>query len=254
MQFMSKNRFLHISETNYGEVLEQKYDVAILPWGAVEPHNYHLPYLTDCILTAAIAGDCADSAWEQRVTCMVMPPVFLGSQNGGQWNKPFCIHTRSETQKAILVDVVTSLQLQGFRNLLILNGHGGNTFKPYIRDLALTFPAFRIIAVDWWAIIPTEGYFEEKPDEHAGEQETSVMLHYHPELVAMERAGDGKVNPCKIGAVDRKIGWMPRNWDEVSADTGIGNPRRSTPEKGERYVKRVVEQITKLLVEMKQAE
>jgi creatinine amidohydrolase len=108
--------------------------------------------------------------------------------------------------------------------------------------------------VDWWAIIPTEGYFEEKPDEHAGEQETSVMLHYHPELVAMERAGDGRVNPCKIGAVDRKIGWMPRNWDEVSADTGIGNPRRSTPEKGERYVKRVVEQITKLLVEMKQAE
>ena len=251
---MAKNSFLHINGTNYGEVLEQKYDIVLLPWGAVEPHNYHLPYLTDCILSSEIAGDCADRALEQGVTCMVMPPVFLGSQNGGQWNKPFCIHTRSETQKAILVDVVTSLHGQGFRKLVILNGHGGNTFKPYIRDLALIFPDFRIIAVDWWAIVPTEGYFEEKPDDHAGEQETSVMLHYHPELVAMERAGDGKVAPCRISAVDRKIGWMPRNWDEVSSDTGIGNPKRSTAEKGERYVKAVVEQITELLVEMKQAE
>ena len=251
---MSKNRFLQISETNYGEVLEHKYDIVILPWGAVEPQNYHLPYLTDCILTYEIAGDCADKAYEQGVNCMVMPPVFLGSQNGGQWNKPFCIHTRSETQKAILVDVVTSLHKQGLRNLVILNGHGGNTFKPYIRDLAMAFPDFRIIAVDWWTIVPTEDYFEEKPDEHAGEQETSVMLHYHPELVSMERAGDGKVAPCRIGAVDRRIGWMPRNWDEVSSDTGIGNPKKSTAEKGERYVKAVVEQITELLVEMKHAE
>lgn len=251
---MLKNRFLYISETNYGEVLEQKYDIAILPWGAVEPHNYHLPYLTDCILTSGIAGDCAEKAYEQGVTCMVMPPVFFGSQNGGQWNKPFCIHTRSETQKAILVDIVTSLYGQGFRKLVIINGHGGNTFKPYIRDLAMAFPDFRIIAVDWWSIIPTEDYFVEKPDEHAGEQETSVMLHYHPELVFMERAGDGKVAPCSIGAVDRKIGWMPRNWDEVSTDTGIGNPKRSTAAKGERYVKAVVEKITELLIELNLAE
>ena len=248
---MSKNSFLHISETSYGELLEQKYDIVLLPWGAIEPHNYHLPYLTDCILSSAIAGDCAEKAYEQGVACMVMPPVFLGSQNGGQWNKPFCIHTRSETQKAILVDIVTSLYGQGFRNLVIINGHGGNTFKPYIRDLAMAFTDFRIIAVDWWAIVPTTGYFEETPDEHAGEQETSVMLHYHPELVSMERAGDGKVTPCRIGAVDRHIGWMPRNWDEVSGDTGIGNPKRSTAAKGERYVKAVVERITELLVEMK---
>ena len=51
-----------------------------------------------------------------------------------------------------------------------------------------------------------------------------------------------------------EAGRQPRHWDEVSADTGIGNPRRSTPEKGERYVKAVVEQITELLVEMKHTE
>ena len=68
---MSKRSFLYIPLTNWGEVIEQKYDIAILPWGAVEPHNYHLPYLTDCILTYEVAGDAAEAAYEKGVTCMV---------------------------------------------------------------------------------------------------------------------------------------------------------------------------------------
>ena len=121
---MSKKSFLNIPLTNWGEVIQHDYDIAILPWGAVEPHNYHLPYLTDCILTYEIAGDAAESAYEKGVTCMVMSPVYFGSQNIGQWNKPFCVHTRSETQKYILTDIVTSLQAQGIRKLVIINGHG----------------------------------------------------------------------------------------------------------------------------------
>lgn len=248
---MSNKNFLQAPLTNYGAVLSHKYDLAILPWGALEPHNYHLPYLTDCILTYEIARDCAEKAYEQGITCMVMPPVWFGSQNAGQWNKPFCVHTRSETQKAILTDIVTSLHGQGFRKLIILNGHGGNTFKPYVRDLGMDFPDFRLVVVDWWAIVPTGDYFTEKPDDHAGEQETSVMLHYHPELVAMEQAGDGKVSPSPLEAVNKKIGWMPRNWDEVSVDTGIGNPKKSTAEKGARYVQAVTLKIGELLVDLK---
>jgi creatinine amidohydrolase len=58
------------------------------------------------------------------------------------------VHTRSETQKAILTDIVTSLHGQGFRKLVIINGHGGNTFKPYIRDLTMAFPDFRLVVAD----------------------------------------------------------------------------------------------------------
>lgn len=249
---METNRNLFdISKATWGDVKQTAYDVVILPWGAMEPHNYHLPYLTDCYLSQEIALDCAEKAFEQGVSCMVLPPVYFGSQNPGQWNKAFCVHTRSETQKAILQDIVASLHVQGFRKLVILNGHGGNTFKPFIRDLAMEYPDFSIIDVDWWSIIPTKGYFEEKPDEHGGEQETSVLLHYRPDLVQMDRAGDGAVSPARIGAVGKKIGWMPRNWDEISADTGIGNPKKSTADKGERYVTAVVEKIVGLLVELK---
>ena len=104
--------------------------------------------------------------------------------------------------------------------------------------------------VDWWAIVPTKDYFEETPDEHGGEQETSVLLHYRPDLVKMEQAGDGKVIPLPMESINNKVGWLPRNWGVVSEDTGIGNPKKSTAEKGEKYAKAVVEKIANLLVEL----
>ena len=58
-----------------------------------------------------------------------------------------------------------------------------------------------IVAVDWLTIVPTEGYFEERIDEHDGEQETSVLLHYRPDLVKMEKAGDGDVASGKIKSI-----------------------------------------------------
>ena len=93
----------------------------------------------------------------------------------------------------------------------------------------MTFPDFRVVVADWYGIVPTGEYFEEKPDEHAGEQETSVMLHYHPGLVAMEQAGDGSVSPSKIAAIDKKIGWMPRHWTNFIGYR-IGNPKKSQRE------------------------
>ena len=70
--------------------------------GATEPHNLHLPYLTDCILSHDIALDAAKLAkTHYGIRCMVMPYVIAGSQNPGQRELDFCIHYRYETQKAI---------------------------------------------------------------------------------------------------------------------------------------------------------
>jgi len=245
-------KMIDATKTTWSEVKKHSYDAVILPWGAIEPHNYHMPYLTDCILSKDIALESAILAYEKsKVTCMVLPPIYLGSQNPGQWNLPFCIHTNSETQKYILSDIVTSLSLQGFNKLVIINGHGGNTFKPMIRDLAVVHPNFYIIVVNWYDFVPKKGFFEEDPDDHAGEQETSVMMHYHPELINLNEAGDGATKPMKLESINNKTGWIPRNWAEVSEDTGIGNPKKSTAEKGKKYVAEVVERISDLLVELK---
>lgn len=243
---------IDISKLTWGDVKEKRYDdVVVLPWGAIEPHNYHLPYLTDAYLAHSISKASAQKAYEKAdKLCMVLPPIYLGSQNPGQWDLPFCIHTNYETQKAILTDIVTSLHIQGYRKLLIVNGHGGNNFKSMIRDLVIKMPDFFILSTDWFSIVPKEDYFEAKVDDHAGEQETSVLMHFHPELVKLETAGKGTSHAWNIQSINKEIAWAPRNWHDASDDTGIGNPKKSTAEKGKKYAEEVTNRIADLLIEL----
>ena len=250
------NREIDLSVSTYGVARQYKYDVAILPWGATEPHNLHLPYMTDCILSHAVAVDAAERALkEYGVRCMVLPPVMMGSQNPGQRDLPFCIHYHYETQFAILKDIVASLAHQGLRRLLIINGHGGNSFKQMIRDMEapLSSPegdtnvsktieapsgavggAPLLASAEWFKMAPAKEYFDQ-PGDHADEIETSVMMHYHPELVRLEEAGEGRSRQFAIPALREGKVWMPRHWTLVTEDTGIGNPALSTAEKGRRF-------------------
>lgn len=234
----------------YADVKDVHYDYAVLPWGATEPHNYHLPYLTDCYLAHNISVDAVKKAFQQAgIRGMVLPPIPLGSQNPGQHDFPFCIHTRYETQKAILADIVASLNRQGVNKLIIVNGHGGNNFRNMIRDLSFDYPTFTVVVSNWYAILPQSDFFEEK-DDHAGEMETSVMMHYHPQLVDLSLAGDGCYKPFKSEALNDGVGWMPRCWTKVSEDTGVGNPHKSTAEKGQKCAEAVCGKLAELFVEI----
>lgn len=243
-------RELDLAVSNYGKVKTLAYDMVLLPWGATEPHNLHLPYLTDCILSHDIAVDVAHKALDlYGLRCMVMPYVTAGSQNPGQRELPFCIHYRYETQKAILTDIVSSLYVQGHRHMLIINGHGGNTFKNMIRDLSIDYPDFVIACSEWYTFVPKADYFEQ-PGDHADEVETSVMMHYHPELVDLSEAGDGASRNFTSQMLREKVAWIPRHWQQVSSDTGIGNPRSASAEKGVCYTVAVVERYAQLVKEL----
>ncbi|MFZ1235822.1 MAG: creatininase family protein [Prevotella sp.] len=233
-------RFFDLSVSTYGVTRSQNVDIVLLPWGATEPHNLHLPYMTDCILSHDVAIDAALKAYEVHgLRCMVMPPVTMGSQNPGQRNLKFCIHARYQTQFAILCDIVDSLYNQGFRKLVIINGHGGNNFKNMIRDLSVDYPDFMIACGEWFKMAPVKEYFDE-PGDHADEIETSTMMHYHPDLVRIEEAGPGIGHEFTIDALREGKVWLPRNWNLASPeDTGIGNPHLSTAEKGKRFAEAV---------------
>ena len=240
-----------ITCAKWGEVKKIKsYDMALLPWGSTEPHNGHLPYCTDVLSSQAIAFEVAERCSACGVRLMVLPGVPFGSQNPGQSELPFCIHTSQSTQAAILRDIVFSLERQGIHRLLIINGHGGNSFKGFIRDLAVEKPDFLIASSEWYTFIPRSGYFEASVDDHAGEQETSVMMHYYPELVKMEYAGAGESKPFALDGLRNKVAWIPRNWQKVTSDTGIGDPRKATAEKGARYAKAVVEKYVELICDL----
>jgi len=243
-----------LEQTNWKQVKNQKYEVAILPWGATEPHNYHLPYGTDSLETAQIVEAAAGKAWEKGAKIMVLPTIPLGVQNPGQIDLPFCLHTKPSTQTIIFKDIVEALYNQGIRKLVLMNGHGGNDFKPMIREIQLQFPEMLISLVEWFKILDLSKYFEEDGD-HAGEMETSVIMHYFPHLVLpLNEAGDGNAKSSKLKGVLNKTAWIPRQWNNVSEDTGIGNPKKASAEKGKKYLEDLTTKIGDFFVEMAQCD
>ena len=241
-----------LAETPWQYVATARYDVAVLPWGATEAHNFHLPYATDTIQCDHVAAESARLAWEAGARVVVLPTVPYGVQTG-QLDIPFCLNLNPSTQLAMLRDLVAALEGQGIRKLVILNGHGGNDFRPIIRELQ---PATRVLlcAVNWYACVDQRAYFEDLGD-HAGELETSVMQHVAPALVLpLTEAGSGRERRPKIAALRERWAWAPRRWTQVTDDTGVGDPAAATPEKGARFFGAVTERIAGFLVELAAAD
>jgi creatinine amidohydrolase len=238
-----------LGETTWKVIKSTHYEVAILPWGATEAHNLHLPYGTDIIESDYIASESARIAWDAGARIIVLPTVPFGV-NTGQLDIPLTINMNPSTQFAILKDVVDSLWREGFRKLVILNSHGGNDFKQMVRELQPQYSEFFICSINWWQIIDQRTYFHEV-DDHAGEMETSVMLNVAPDLVLpLQEAGDGKARRFKLQGLRERWVWTPRWWTEVTDDTGVGNPKKATPEKGVAYLREVTQKIGGFLKEL----
>ncbi len=238
-----------IAETNWKIVKETDYSVAVLPWGATEAHNYHLPYGTDIMQAERVAAEAGRIAWEQGARVAVLPAVPFGV-NTGQPDIKLVINMNPSTQLAILRDVVEVLNRQDIRKLVILNSHGGNDFKTMIRELGLQFPKMFMCSCTWFHAVDQKQYFENK-DDHAGEMETSVMMHITPHLVLpLSEAGDGAAKKFRLTAIREGWAWAERRWTQVTRDTGVGDPRKATAEKGEKYFKAVTEKVGAFFVEL----
>jgi len=241
-----------LAETTWKTVRETQYEVAVLPWGATEAHNYHLPYGTDNIQCEYIAAEAARLAWDAGARIVVLPNIPFGVQ-AGQLDIPFCLNIYPSTEAAVLEDLARSLEGQDIRKLVILNGHGGNDFKAMIRELQPRMEIFLCVA-NWYQMEPWAEHFVDLGD-HAGEMETSTMQHIVPELVRpLSEAGDGKERHFRIAGLREGWAWAPRQWTQVTEDTGVGNPAAASPEKGERYLAAVVERLSRFLVDLAAAD
>ena len=243
-----------LHEATYRQMLELRPNVAVLPWGATEAHNYHLPYGTDVIEATALGAAAVERAGAQGAKCVLLPCVPFGI-NHAQLNQVATISMRAATQQAVLHDVAESLVAQGIDRLVVLNFHGGNEFKSMIRDVMLDLPIF-IVQVHGWQTDPAMRELLDVPDgDHAEEFETSYMLHVAPELVApLETAGDGATTASKLPAVSGTPGvWVSRDWPTLTESSGVGDPRAATAEKGRRIFELLVEALVPVLVQLSQA-
>ena len=241
-----------LGESTWASVREAGYEVAVLPWGATEAHNTHLPYASDVIESEAVAAESARLAWNDGARVVVLPAIPFGV-NTGQLDVAYCVNMNPSTQALVLGDVVRSLEPHGVRKLLVLNGHGGNDFRQMIRELQPATSLF-LCALNWYACVDPAAYFEE-PGDHAGELETSTMMALAPELVRpLAESGPGAARRFRVRGFREGWAWAPRRWTQVTDDTGVGNPAQATADKGRRYFDAVCRQIAGFLAELAKAD
>lgn len=238
-----------LAETNYRHLKNHRYALAVLPWGATEAHNYHLPYGTDVYEANAFAAEAGARAAGAGANVVVLPTIPFGV-NTGQADIYLDINLNPSTQLAILHDIITVLNRQGLQKLLILNSHGGNDFKALLRELGLRFPEMYLATCNWFAAADKTAFFAAGGD-HADEMETSLMLHLQPQLVLPRQYwGDGAEKKHRISAFREGWAWSERRWSQISADTGVGNPGAATAEKGAAYFDAVCDKLAALMVDL----
>ena len=242
-----------LEETTWKTIKDQEIGLAVLPWGATEAHNLHLPFSTDNVMVRQIAYDAAEAAWNRGAKVIVLPTIPFGV-NTGQMDIRLNINMNPSTQFAILNDVADVLNRHGIFKFLILNGHGGNDFRQMIRELGLRFPKMFICTCNWYKSFENSAFFESSGG-HADEMETSMMQYIAPDLVLpLREAGKGEGKKFRIEAFNQGWAWAERKWTQVTSDTGIGNPSGASAAKGENCYKEVVRRISELMLGLSEAD
>lgn len=240
-------------EASYKQLRELKPNVAVLPWGATEAHNFHLPCGTDVLEANAVSEAAVLQANAQGARCLLLPCVPFGI-NHSQLTQ-FAISMRSSTQQAVLRDIAESLAYQGIDRLVLMNFHGGNEFKSMIRDLAFEIPVFIVQVHAFRVNANLKSMLQNKEGDHADEFETALMLHIAPHWVDMPSADDGAMTPSELPALSSTPGvWFVRNWIETTHSSGTGDPRLATAEQGRAIFESLVTPLTKMLVELSAAQ
>jgi creatinine amidohydrolase len=247
-----------LDETNYGCVKQMHYEVAVLPFGATEPHNLHLPYGIDTLEGRTIGERVCEAAHQRGAKVVLLPTIPYGTQTN-QKELPLALNLYPSTIERIVHDLVESLVRSGIRKIVLLNSHGGNDLKWILREMYGRTPA-QLFLCDWYKIF-NDVYDEifTKRDDHAGEMETSFALAYCPDLIARNPDGtfaadEGRTAVPRFKAIRK--GWVSitRPWHLLTTNAGAADPRAATEEKGRRLMAVVVERLSEFLVELSASE
>lgn len=192
-----KSRYIHEMSFNEVQAYLKKGDVALVPVGATEQHGHHAPQMLDTCWAMAASEDAAE-----RANALIAPPVHTG-WSFSHMDFPGTVGLRAETLTNVCIDICESLIYAGFKRIVLVNGNRTANLPPM--DIA----AIRL-REETGALIPVADCGLIAADElkalceggtgalgHAGESETSMILHYAPQFVDMKKAVDGRKSNIK---------------------------------------------------------
>lgn len=214
------------------EIIEKGPDLAIIPVGSIEQHGPHLPVITDWKIASAVGEGVA------KITGGFLIPALPVSTCREHMGKMGSVWMNPDTFYHMMIDMVGSLKEQGFKRVCIIQCHGGIfIMTPVVRQLNATLnPGMKVARVDLADACPVlyrEGVMETNTELHAGEFETSLMLHLDPETVRMDKAVD------YVPDVSRPY----LNYGSIFRATPVGvwgEPTKSSAEKGKRILERTI--------------
>ncbi|MFG2293382.1 creatininase family protein [Streptomyces sp. NPDC048603] len=206
------------------DVQEQDPRVAVLPIGSYEQHGAHLPLITDTAIACVIARELADA-----YPVLSLPPITIAcSHEHGTW--PGTVSISARTLHAVISDIAASLEASGVRKLVLVNAHGGNyVLSNIVQESNLTEPRMSLFPQgrEWNRAREHAGLSSSAHDDmHAGEIETSILLHAEPALI---RPG---FEAADHDASDRPF-LLTLGMKEYTKSGVIGFPSLATAEKGQ---------------------
>jgi creatinine amidohydrolase len=223
--------------------------VVLAPIAACEQHSRHLPTVTDTLLVTSVA-----EAVEQRLAdqVLLLPTLWLGASGH---HLPFgaTLTVGVDTHVTVLDELLTPLLSDGYRRVLVLNGHGGNidTLHMALRRLQPRHRHCLLTGASYWELAECElAALAEGPRKvmgHACEFETSMVLALRPDLVRRQEArNDGREHDPALRGL-----FVAEDMAQRTQDGAFGYPELATAEKGRRMLAaatdRVVEVIRALL-------
>ena len=215
------------------EIMKHDPDLAIIPVGSIEQHGSHLPVITDWSIATALGEGVA------RKTGGFLIPALPISTCREQMGKKGSVWMNPDTFYHMMTDIIMSLKEQGFKKVCLLQCHGGIfIMTPLVRELNAKFnPDLMVAKIDICDIFPMlykEGIMETNTELHAGECETSLMLHLEPDTVLMEEAKDYVPDVARsylsYGSIFR------------ATPSGVwGEPTKASADKGKRILEYAVD-------------
>lgn len=212
--------------------------VAVIPTGSMEQHGLHLPLQTDTLLVTTVAERVEAIASE----CMLLTPTLWMGASHHHLAFAGTVSADSSAYMGSLQSAVKSLLMHGFWRFLVLNGHGGNSDlnSLVLRDLKFANPACTLVSLGYWEFLTDANSVLEGPLKtirHACEAETSMVLAVRPDLVRMDLAEDGYLEPSP------SVPGIVASFDEMTSVGSLGYPSLGTAEKGRMLLDAAVEGV-----------